>query len=132
MDAAFLERLLGGNRTWANACVVILDADASVKAPGPDSIATGGIKTYAPRVSSGRLLADNVCLLKDENVLLVIEQVRHKDAVGESHVKQTLTVVDVAHVVALEFDHSSALKALDVGPPPQIRETEYRPGTLVG
>ena len=55
MDAAFLERLLGGNRSWSGACVVILDAEASVKTPGPDSIATGGQKSYAPRVSSGRL-----------------------------------------------------------------------------
>lgn len=132
MDAAFLERLLGGSRTWSTACVVILDADASVKAPGPDSIATGGVKTYAPRVSSGRLVADTVCLLREENVLLVVEQIRHKDAVGEIHIKQTLTVVDVHHVVALEFDHTNPLESLGVPPPPAHRDTEYRPGTLVG
>ncbi len=132
MDAGFLERLLGGNRAWSGPCTVILDAEASVKSPGPDTIATGGIKSYAPRVSSGRLTADAVCLLKDDNVLLAVEQLRHRDTMGQSHLKQTLTVVDVGHVVGVEYDHADALEALGVVAPPPVRESEYRPGTLVG
>jgi hypothetical protein len=41
-------------------------------------------------------------------------------------------VVDVAHVVGLEFDHVGPLKMLGISQPPAVRETEYRPGTLVG
>lgn len=132
VDAGFLERLLGGNRTWCPSCVVILDAEASVKAAGPDSLATGGQKSYAPRVSSGRIPADGVCLLKEDNVLLVVEQTRHKDAVGQTHIKHTLMIVDVSHVVAIEFPHIQHLDILGVPPPPEIRETEFKPGTLVG
>ena len=61
-----------------------------------------------------------------------MEQANHRDAVGTTHVKQTLTVVDTAFVVGLEYDHVGALKLLGVGPPPAIRDTEYRPGMLVG
>jgi len=132
VDAGFLERLLGGNRKWSNTCVVIIEAEASVKTPGPDSISTGGMKTYAPRVSSGRLPADTVCLMKEEGVLLAVEQIRSKDAVGQSHLKQTLMVVDVKHVVAIEFDSIDVLQSLDIAPPPEIRAGDYRPGTLVG
>jgi hypothetical protein len=132
VDAGFLERLLGGNRTWSGPCTVIVDAEAAVRTPGPDSIVAGGQKSYAPRVSTGRLIADAALLLKDEKVLLTVEQVRLKDNTGQTHVKRTLTIVDVAHVVGVEFDHVGALKVLGVGDPPPIRDTEYRPGTLVG
>ena len=132
MDAGFLERLLGGSRTWTGPCVVILDADAAIRTPGPDSIITGGQKSYAPRVATGRLSADAALLLKEERVLLAVEQVRVKDHIGQTQVKQTLTVVDVAHVVGVEFDHVDALEVLRVPPPPAVRDNEYRPGTLVG
>jgi hypothetical protein len=111
---------------------VILDAEAAVKTPGPDSVVAGGQKSYAPRVSTGRLTADAVLLLKDENVLLITEQVKFKDNVGVSHTKQTLAVVDVRHVVGLEYDHTGVLKALNVPEPPPPRDTEYRPGVMVG
>lgn len=132
MDAGFLERLLGGSRTWSGPCTVILDADAAVSTPGPDSIITGGQKSYAPRVSSGRLTADAVLLLKDEGVMLVTEEVRFKDATGQNRVKKTLAVVDVRHIVGMEFGNLGHLKMLGVGPPPDLKEAEYRPSTLVG
>lgn len=132
MDASFLERLLGGSRSWAGPCTVILDAEAAVKTPGPDSIVTGGQKVYAPRVSSGRLQADAVLLLKEENALLAVEEVRFKDATGQARVKKTLTVMDVEHVVGLEFEHLKLLRVLGVAEPPAVAETEYRATTLVG
>jgi len=132
VDAGFLERLLGGSRAWTGPCTVILDAEAAVSTPGPDSIVTGGQKSYAPRVSSGRLTADTTFLLKEEGVLLAVEEVRFKDATGQSRVKKTLAVVDVRHIVGLEFDGLRQLKVLGVAEPPVVKETEYRPGTLVG
>ena len=132
MDAGFLDRLLGGSRRWAGPCTVILDAEAAVKTPGPDSVVAGGQKQYAPRVSTGRLTADAVMLLKEEGVLLITEQVRFKDNVGVSHTKQTLAVVGVGHVVGLEYDHINVLKTLNVPDPPPLQNTEFRPGVLVG
>ena len=58
--------------------------------------------------------------------------VRFKDATGQSRVKKTLAVVDVRHIVGLEFDGLRQLKVLGVAEPPVVKETEYRPGTLVG
>ena len=89
------------------------------------------ILSYAGSVQFG-LVADALLLLKEERVLLVVEQHRHKDGTGQSHVKQKLTIVDVTHVAGVEFNDISALKALGVGPPPAVRDTEYRPGMLVG
>jgi hypothetical protein len=132
VDAGFLERLLGGDRTWSSPCTVIVAAEAAVRTPGPDSIVAGGQKSYAPRVSTGRLTADAVMLLKDEKVVLTVEQVRLKDNTGQTHVKRTLTVVDVSYVVGVEFEHVQALKVLGVGDPPAVRDNEYRPGMLVG
>jgi hypothetical protein len=132
MDAGFVERLLGGNRVWSGPCVVIIDADSAVEVPGPDAIITGGQKQYAPRVPTGRLTADAVMLMREEKVLLAVVQHRHKDHTGQTHVKQRLTVVDVLRVVGVEFDHTAALEILGVGPPPAVRENEYRPGMLVG
>lgn len=132
MDAGFLERLLGPSHIWAGPCVVILDAAAAINTPGPDSVVAGGMKSYAPRVPTGRLCADAVMLLKEEEVLLVVEQRHHKDSTGQSHVKRTLTVVDALRVVGVEFENINPLKQLGLGEPPSVRETEYRPGMLVG
>lgn len=132
MDAGFLERLLGGSRTWSGPCTVILDSDAAVATPGPDNIISGGQKSYAPRVACGRLTADTVLLMKEESVLLAVEEVRFKDATGQSRVKKTLAVLDLAHIVGVEFNCLAQLKQLGIAEPPITKETEYRPGTLVG
>jgi hypothetical protein len=123
---------MGGDRVWSKPCVVILDAEAAVKSPGPDSIVTGGLKHYAPRYSTGRLEADACCLLRDQNGLLILQQLRHKDGTGTEHVKQTLVVVDLRYVAGVEYHHLHALKALGVTDPFIPEEHEYRPGMLVG
>ena len=71
-------------------------------------------------------------LLKEEGILLAIEQHRHKDDTGRTHVKQVLGVIDTSHIVGVEFDHLEPLTTLGVSEPPPIRDAEYRPGTLVG
>ena len=108
---------MGGDRTWSKPCVVILDAEAAVKSPGPDSIVSVGIKHYAPRYSTGRLEADACCLLKDQNGLIILQQVTLKDGTGQEHVKQTLVVVDLKYVAGLEYNHTHALKVLGVPAP---------------
>ena len=45
MDAGFLERLLGGSRSWAGSCVVLMDSASNMDVAGPDSIVTGGQKS---------------------------------------------------------------------------------------
>jgi hypothetical protein len=132
MDAGLLETLLGGDRTWSPACVVVLDADAAVRTPGPDHILGGGVKTYAPRYATGRIEADACCLLKDRNALLVVQQQTYKDGTGRDVTKQALLVADVGHVVGLEFASLAPLQALGVPAPLFPDDHEYRPGTLVG
>jgi hypothetical protein len=132
MNAGLLQQLLGGNRTWSPPCVVILDAEAAVKTPGPDTIMSGGLKNYAPRYSTGRIDADSCCLLREESALLVIQQQAFKDSTGETCLKQTLTIVDLEHVVGLEYNHFRPLEAIGIPAPLLAEGHEYRPGTLVG
>lgn len=132
MDAGLLETLFGGDRTWSSPCVVILDAEATVKTPGPDTIVSGGLKSYAPRYSTGRIEADACCLLRDQSAVLVIQQLPYKDSTGQTAVKQTLTIVNVAHVVGVEYTHLKALDTLGIPVPLMAEGHEYRPGTLVG
>ena len=132
MNAGLLEKLLGGDRVWSGACVVILDADAEVHSAGPDSIGHGGSKAYAPRYGSGRIDADACCLLRDLNALLVVDESRHKDQIGGDVVKQKLLVVDLGHVAGLEYKNLTALRGLGVPLPKIVHDGGYRPGTLVG
>jgi hypothetical protein len=132
VDAGFLERLLGQSRTWSGPCVVILDAAAAINTPGPDAIIVGGQKQYAPRVPTGRIPADAVILLKEEQALVVVEQQYHKDNTGQTRIKRQISVVDVNWVVGLEYTNTAPLKMLGLSEPPAIRENEYRPGMLVG
>ena len=131
MNAVLVEKLLGGDREWSGPCVVVLDAEASVKTPGPDSVVTGGQKSYAPRFSSGRIEADSCYLLKEHSALVLVSQQSFKDSTGAMHMRQTLVVADLAHVVALEFTKLTPLKRLGVDAP-VISEAEYRAGMLVG
>ena len=132
VDAGLLEKLLGGDQGWSPACTVILDGDAAVKTPGPDSIMGGGIKAYAPRYATGRIEADSCYLMKEHGAVIVVQQTKYRDATGSEHLRQTLTVADIAHVIGVEFPHLNALKTLGIPHPPPPQETEYRPGTLVG
>lgn len=132
MNAGLLEKLLGGDRVWSGACVVILDADAEVQAAGPDSIGGGGSKAYAPRYGTGRIDADACCLLRDLNALLIVDETRNKDQTGAEVVRQKMLAVDVGHVAGLEFKTLHPLRALGVPAPKIVHDVGYRPGMLVG
>ena len=58
MDAALLKSLFGPAPAWSRPCIVVVDAEASVRPAGQDTLLTGGAKTYAPRITSGRIDAD--------------------------------------------------------------------------
>jgi hypothetical protein len=118
MHAGVLQRYFGSERQWRGPCVVVLDADASIQTTGSDSIMQSGMKSFAPRLISGRVAADTACLLPEESVLLLVQAQRIRQATGEDQHQQTLLVVDLAHVAAVEFTNLDALRAFDV-PEPQ-------------
>ena len=132
MDAALLEKLLGKDHEWSAPCVIVLDTEATVRSPGPDTILGGGVKSYAPRFGSGRVEADACCLMRDSNALLMIRQELHRDGTGQEHIRQTLLIADLDHVSAVEFSNLSILKNLDLPMPFIPDDHTYRPGTLVG
>jgi hypothetical protein len=131
MDSNLLKKLFGTG-TWNRDCVVLVDADAAVKSLGQDSIATGGAKTYAPRVSSGRINADVACYHAEHNVLLVVQRVRAKAPTGEDILQQTLTVIDAGHVVGVEFAGIGHLAKLGLTAPPMPEKENYTSNMLVG
>jgi hypothetical protein len=132
MDSGLLKKLFGSTPTWHGPCVVFVDADTSVKASGQDSIVAGGTKSYAPRISSGRVNADAVCYHADSNALLVVQRTRTRQSTGEDVLQQTLMVFDVNHVVGVEFDNLERLNRLDLKPPPVPDKPHYTAGMLVG
>jgi hypothetical protein len=132
MDAGLLKQLFGPARGWHGPCVVLVNADTSVKTTGPDSIVTGGIKSYAPRITSGRVAADAACYHPDYNSLLVVQRVKSKHHTGEEMVNQTLVVVDIGHVAGVEFEGLEHLADLGLKAPPLPDRPHYAAGTLVG
>jgi hypothetical protein len=120
MDSGLLTKLFGRDQQWQGPCTVILDANASIQTSGSDSIAGGGMKVYAPRSVSGRIAADSALLMQDGSALLLIQQVRIRQATGEEVVKQTLTVADPKAIIAVEFSETVplALQALGLAAPP--------------
>ncbi len=127
MDAALLVKLFGREQHWHGPCTVILDAEAAVQNIGNDSIVGAGAKMYAPRLISGRVLADAVCLLQDGAALLLVQQQRLRQQSGEEVVKQTLTVAGTEHIVAIEFLDTAPLLALGL-PVPATRSSGSHPG----
>lgn len=117
MDSSLLAMLFGTDGRWSGPCIVILDADANVEATGSDSIVQGGIKSYAPRLITGRVTADNVRLLPDRSALLLVHRHVIKKNTGDDLIRHTLLVVDVSHVAAIEFESLEVLAALGVPPP---------------
>jgi hypothetical protein len=117
MDAALLGKLLGRDQQWHGPCTVILDADATVQTGGTDAIGAGSVKTYAPRMVSGRIAADCVCLLADGQAVAMVQQQRTRQQTGEEAIKNTLIVADAAHVVAIEFPDLAALTGLGLSAP---------------
>lgn len=132
MDPALLQRLFGPAPAWSRPCIVVVDADASVKPAGQDSLLTGGAKTYAPRVTSGRIEADAVCFHADLGALLVVQRVWTRTHDGQDKVQHTLIVVNAAHVAAVEFNGLGQLERLGVAPPPVPDKMHYAASTMVG
>jgi len=132
MDSGLLKTLFGPTVTWHGSCVVLVDAESSVRAAGQDSIVAGGTKSYAPRVTSGRVHADAVCYFADFNALLIVQRTKGRQHTGEDILNQTLVVVDVNHVVGVEFDGLDRLAALGLPAPPVPDKPHYAAGTLVG
>ncbi len=131
MDAGLLAKLFGKSQEWQGPCVVVLDADASVQTVGTDSVAGGGTKLYAPRAVSGRIAADSALLLADGTAMMLIQQVRVRQATGEEVVKQTLTIADPRHIVAIEYAETAgyALQAMGLTAPP-VRGSGSHSGIL--
>ena len=134
MDAGLLERVLGGDRVWSAKCVVVLDAEAAVKAVSPDCVTAthSGRGTGEWQPATTRVEADACCLLSEHNAVLIYRQSPQKDVTGSRVLRQTVLVADLAHVVAIEFHHGGPLKALGLSTPVIAEEREYRPGMVVG
>ena len=132
MDSGLLKKLFGPSTGWHGPCTVLVDAESSVRTAGQDSIVAGGAKSYAPRVTSGRVQADAVCYHSDYNALLVVQRTKSRQHTGEDVLNQTLVVVDVNHVVGVEFECLDRLAALGLPAPPVPDKPHYAAGTLVG
>ncbi|MCX7701013.1 MAG: hypothetical protein N2039_09060 [Gemmataceae bacterium] len=117
MDVELLTQLFGTKGRWSGPCTVIIRADAHVQTIGNDAIVQGGVKTYSPRLITGRVPADHVMLLPDRSALLLIKRNIQRQATGEDQVQYTLQVVNTAHVAAVEFDRLDALQQLGVAAP---------------
>ena len=132
MDSGLLKKLFGPATGWHGPCTVLVDAESSVRAAGQDSIVAGGAKSYAPRVTSGRVQADAVCYHADFNALLMVQRTKTRQHTGEDVLNQTLVLVDVNHVVGVEFDTLERLASLGLSAPPLPDKPHYAAGTLVG
>ncbi|MFL5340138.1 MAG: hypothetical protein ACJ8F7_08295 [Gemmataceae bacterium] len=117
MNVKLLGKLFGTDGRWSGPCTVIVDADADVQSISNDSIVQGGMKSFAPRLITGRVVADAVRLLPEEGALLLVRTTVIRQSTGEDIVKQSLQVVDVPHVAAVEFAGLTALANLGVPPP---------------
>jgi len=117
MNAALLNKIFGRDQQWHGPCTVLMHGEAAVATQGVDSLLGGGTKQYAPRVISGRIVADAVCLLQDGSALLLIQQQKTKQSTGEEQVKQLLTVADTAFVMGVEFPDTGSLAVLGVNAP---------------
>ena len=117
MDVNLLVKLFGQDQRWHAPCTVLVDAEASIQTIGSDSIVSGGAKVYAPRTISGRIAADTVSLVSDGSALLVLQQFRTRQSTGEEITRQTLLIIDPAHVVGLEFTDLMPLSTLGIDQP---------------
>ena len=131
MDSGLLKKLFGPG-TWQGSCLVLVDGDASVKTMGSDSIVAGGQKTFAPRVTSGRVQAEAVCFHPEHNALIIVQRVPTKKNTGEDMLQQTLVVVDSAHVIGVEFEGIDRLTSLGLAVPPLPDKPKYTSTQLVG
>ena len=117
MDVALLRKLFDREPRWQGPCTLILDAEATIQAIGPDSMGASATKSYAPRAVSGRIPADAVHLTPDGTALVAVQQQKIRQTTGEEVVKSILTVADPARVIAVEFTDLGPLAALGIAPP---------------
>lgn len=117
MDAALLAKFFGTQSAWHGPCVIVLDAPAAVQTAGADAVAQGGQKVFAPRLVSGRVPADAVCLLQEHHALLIVMQTKVRSQTGEESVRQSLLVADAQRVIGVEFADTAHLTALGLTPP---------------
>jgi hypothetical protein len=117
MNAQLLTKLFGTDGRWCGGCTVILNAEANIQPISNDVIVTGGIKSFAPRLITGRIAADAVKLLPEMSTLLLIQKTVIRQQTGDDLIKRTLSIVDVNHVVAIEFAELDALDRLGVAAP---------------
>jgi len=118
MDARLLNKLFGAEQRWHGPCTIVLDSEAGIQTIGADSIGASATKSYAPRLVSGRVLADGVCLAADCTALLVVQQQKLRQVTGEEITRHALLIIDPKHVIAVEFFDYNALGLLGLQPPP--------------
>lgn len=122
MTANLLAQLFGPKPTWQGPCVIVLNAPASAVPAGPDSLAQAGAKVYAPRVVSGRVQADAVCYLPEQQALAITTTLRIRHASGDEVSRTSSLIVDASHVAAVEYAGLDVLKKLGLPAPPQAAE----------
>jgi hypothetical protein len=130
MDTKVLGKLFGNQQHWHGCCTVIVDGDAGVLAIGADSIGSSATKTYAPRLVSGRVVADAACYIPELSALVTLQQQKVRHGPNEETLKQSITVIDVAHVIAVEFSDTTHLGALGLNAP-ALRSSNSNPGTVL-
>lgn len=127
MNAGLLGKLFGSKKQWHGPCTVMLDADASITASGADSIVNAGVKAYAPRLISGRLSADGICYLPDEQAIVMVQINRIRQSGVEDRLKAVYTIADLAHVAAIEFADGNPLAGLELPEPPTLANPGSKP-----
>jgi len=110
----------------------MVDADTTIKTMGPDSIGAGGSKAYSPRIPSGRVQCDAICYHAEHNALFTVQIARAKQSTGEDILIKTLSILDVNHIVGVEFEGMAMLELLGIDHPPVPDKPRYAAGTLVG
>ena len=116
MDASLLAMLFGSEPRWSGPCTVIVDANANVLPIGADAIVQGGVKAFAPRLITGRLQADAALFLPKQQALVLTRKTVSRSG-GADQITHTLHVVDIHHLVALEFDQLDPLTKLGIAAP---------------
>ncbi|HLW64631.1 MAG TPA: hypothetical protein VKS79_04875 [Gemmataceae bacterium] len=117
MNAGLLATMFGSGGRWSGPCTLIVNADASVEAVGNDSIIQGGQKSYAPRLITGRVVVDAVRLLPEQAALVAVRKHVVRQSTGEDRVEFTMLVVNMDHVVGVEFRDLRTLSELGIRPP---------------
>jgi hypothetical protein len=117
MNAGLLATLFGSGGRWSGPCTLIVNADASVESVGNDSIVQGGQKSYAPRLITGRVVADAVRVLPEQVALVAVRKHVVRQNTGEDRVEFTMFVFNMDHVVGVEFRDLRTLSELGIRPP---------------